>query len=258
MVIKEKKKTNKQKGGVNNNNNNEFSRAFRNKSKSNSNNSHSPLSTIFNFRPKQNFKSFIAEKTNRILWSQHRKNFIQEIKNFLISKIYQQNIPVFYGNMSSNYSIGYNEYICKIVGVFSSRKRIFIINPFAELVYRFYILCINEKYRTDELHNLLKKLLKLDKFKGFPEILYLPHHGIRFCIVKDSNGIEKVITSQESNISRCSITHGCSLMMSAEIREENLPSDQDLVEFYNILGNDVKLWDLLLSIQKEKYKKIRK
>jgi hypothetical protein len=240
---KKTKKTNKQKGGLNNN----FYRIF------NDNNSRSPLATIFRFGPTRNNQTVARNTSNQ--------KFIKEIKELLLSQTYQQNVPVFYGNMNSNKSSGYNEYICKIVGVFSSRKRIFIINPFAELVYRFCMFCIiNNIHKTiiKNLNNLLKKILKLDNFIGFPEIKYLPY-GIRFCIVKDGNGVEKVITSQQPNISRCKLVYGCSLMMSAEIREENLPSEKDIIEFYKILNNDYKLWNLnQKSKNKAEYNKINK
>ena len=253
MVIKEKKKTNKtkkQNGGLIGDN-----------SKQNISLSKSPLATIFSFfRPKQNIRNFIAKTSNRILWKDEREKFIKDIKKLLMSHKYQQNIPVFYGNMSSyNKSNGYNEYICKIVRSFSSKKRIFIINPFAELVYRFCTFLIEKKVSgklIEQVKSLLKKLLKLDVFNGFPEIIYLPY-GIRFCIVKNSNGIEEVITST-NNTSRCDILYGCSLMMSAEIREENLPSEQDIIEFYNILGFDIDLWKVYISVNKNEYNKINK
>jgi hypothetical protein len=253
MVIKEKKKTNKtkkQNGGLIGDN-----------SKQNISLSKSPLATIFSFfRPKQNIRNFIAKTSNRILWKDEREKFIKDIKKLLMSPKYQQNIPVFYGNMSFyNKSNGYNEYICKIVRSFSSKKRIFIINPFAELVYRFCTLLIEKKVSgrlIEQVKSLLKKLLKLDVFNGFPKIIYLPY-GIRFCIVKNSDGIEEVITST-NNTSRCDILYGCSLMMSAEIREENLPSEQDIIEFYNILGFDIDLWKVYISVNKNEYNKINK
>jgi hypothetical protein len=259
MVIKEKrkKKTKKQKGGLIGDNPQHKTSLLQRLSPA--------LATIFSFRsPKQNSRGFIgAEITNRILLKDEREKFIKDIKKLLMSREYQQNIPVFYGNMSSyNKSNGYNEYICKMVGSFSSRKRIFIINPFAELVYRFCTLLIRNRNRSsiiiiEKVQNLLKKLLKLDSFDGFPKIIYLPY-GIRFCIVKNRNGIEEVMTSQ-NNISRCNLVYGCSLMMSAEIREENLPSEQDIIEFYNILGFDENLWKLYnILVNKKEYNKINK
>jgi len=244
----EKKKTKKQKGGLINNYR-DFSESFRNENSNNK--SLSPLATIFRFRrPNKNLKNFITNTSNRLLREPKRIAFIKEIKELLLSQVYQQNIPVFYGNQSKNYkNNGYNEYVCKTIlgrlGVISSKRRIFIINPFAEFVYRITFFCIanNYKNKIDELQKLLKKLLKLDdKFNGFPEIVYLPY-GLRFCIVKDKYGIEKVITSQEPNISSCSLVSGCSLMISAEIREENLPSEKDIIELYDILGIDYKLWE---------------
>jgi hypothetical protein len=247
---KKTKKTKKQTGGLINN--------------------LSPLATIFKIG-KNEPPNTIRKLSNNILWKQKRLDFITEIKNLLLSKEYQKNVvPVFYGNNSDKKNgyisyIGYNEYICRTIlgrlGVISSKRRIYIINPFAEFVYRITIFCIANSYtnKIDELQKLLKKLLKInDKFKGFPEIVYLPS-GTRFCIVKNKDGLEKVITSQNNNYSRCSLVSGCSLMMSAEIREENLPSEEDIIELYNILGIDYKLWEFYhLSKNKTKYNNINK
>lgn len=110
-----------------------------------------------------------------------RLKFIKGIKELLLSPEYQKNVPVFYGNQSTKNNEkgkGYNEYICKTIlgrfGSISSRRRIFIINPFAVLVYHIYILCIFNNYtsKIPELKILLKKLLKLDTFKGFPNLTF--------------------------------------------------------------------------------------
>jgi len=198
-----------------------------------------PLSTIFKDGP--------PNTINKVLLEPNKLAFIEKIKKLLLSQQYQENVPVFYGNQLANKTNGYNEYICKTIlgrfGSISSRRRIFIINPFAALVYRIYILCrINYNSKINILENLLIKLLKLDTFKGFPNLIYLPY-GIRFCIVKDKNGEEKVITSLNANYSRCNSVSGCSLIMSAEIRKENLPSDEDIIELFNILDVDRVLYN---------------
>ena len=82
------------------------------------------------------------------------------------------------------------------------------------------------------LKKLLYKLLKIDEEFGFPKITHLPY-GKRFCIVKDiTTGTENV---NIFNIDKCSIFSGCDLIMSAEIREENIPSNEDIFEFLDIL-----------------------
>jgi hypothetical protein len=215
----------------------------------------SPLATNFRFSPQKSFNTFIRERSNNILRRPNRENFINFIKNELIGsqEEYQKKVPVFYGNQSDiNKSSGYNEYICKIVGVFSSRKRIFIINPFAEFVYCILLFCIENNYVKNiiKLQNLLKKLLKLDDFTGFPEITYL-EYGIKFCIVKNNNGVETVITSKNSNISRCSYGYGCSLKMKAVIRKENIPSDQDILKLYNILLDEPVLLEEFYRIKNQ-------
>lgn len=221
-----------------------------------------PLDTIFRTKQKKTYENIIRNAANRILWEPERLKFIKGIKELLLSPEYQKNVPVFYGNQftknNEKYN-GYNEYICKTIlgrfGGISSRRRVFIINPFAALVYRIYILCIfnNYKSKINELKNLLRKLLKLNTFIGFPKIEYLPY-GIRFCIVKDNDGIEKVITSQNKNYSSCNSVSGCSLIMLAEIRKENLPLDVDISELYNILKDDFQLSNYYnSSINKTEY-----
>ena len=234
------KKTKKQSGGLSSSNNvRKFYNGLLEKLSS------SPLATIFRIgRPKKNWTTFIRNTSNKVLREQDRLNYITKIKGLLLSDNYIKNVPVFYGNQlkkNNQKSIGYNEYICRKIlgrfGVISSKRRIFIINPFAEYVYSIAIFCTNKKYMSEikELNNLLKKLLKLDDFTGFPEITYLPYRT-PFCILKDSNGLEKVITpSVENNYSRCNLVSVCSLMMTAEIREENLPSEEDIIELYNII-----------------------
>ena len=128
--------------------------------------------------------------------------------------------------------VGYNEYICKIVGIFSKKKRVFIINPLVALIYELLSL-INNNYNNYDyktiLSELIYKLLKLDvqSVEEFPKIEYL-EKGKKFCIIKEEQD-EKI------NSDKCSFAFGCSLGMTAEIREENLPSDEDIFEFLFIL-----------------------
>lgn len=272
MEVKKKKikKIKKQSGGLLNNQI-KFSRVFEDitpkKISLLEKLSSSPLATIFRFGPKKNLNTIIKNTSNRILQENAILRFIKEIKELLLSPEYQKNVPVFYGNQfySNKINDGYNEYICRKIlgrlGVISSKRRIFIINPFAEFVNRITIFCIHKKYefKKIKLFDLLKKLLKLDDFTGFPEITYLPHKT-PFCILKDETGIEKVIMpSSENNYSSCNLVSGCSLMMTAEIREENLPSQQDIIELYNILEDDRLLTEFYYeSKNKTKYNQIYK
>lgn len=271
MVLEKKKikKIKKQSGGLLKNQN-EFNYVFGDRTPKKisllEKLSSSPLATIFRFGPKKNWNTIIKNTSNRILQEPARLNFIKEIKELLLSSEYRKNVPVFYGNqLYSNKRNGYNEYICRKIlgrlGVISSKRRIFIINPFAEFVNRITIFCIHKKYefKKIKLFDLLNKLLKLDDFIGFPEIAYLPYKT-RFYIIKDKTGIEEVITPLlEKNYSRRNLVSGCSLMMTAEIREENLPSQQDIIELYNILEDDHLLLEYYYELKnKTKYNQIYK
>jgi len=170
---------------------------------------------------------------------------IIEIRRLFLSDYHIQfgGVPIFYGNETPS-KIGYNEYICKKVGLSSSKKRRFIINPLAELITRLIFVIDNyytnsnslnvnslkQKYIT-RLQILLYKLLNIDINFGFPKIAKL-QYGKRFCITKNDYQNEEL---QSIDMTRCSVVYGCSLTMSAEIREENLPSDEDIFEFLDIL-----------------------
>jgi len=133
---------------------------------------------------------------------------------------------------NKNEYIGYNEYICKIVSIFSKKKRVFIINPLVALMCKLFSLVSNIQNGQDydtKLKGLIYKLLKLDGqyFEKFPNIEYLQKRK-KFCIIKENS--DEIIKHD-----KCSFAFGCSLGMTAEIREENLPSDEDIFEFLNIL-----------------------
>lgn len=143
-----------------------------------------------------------------------------------------KSVPIFYGN-------GYNQFICEKVGVFSSNKRKYTINPVAAIIARTLIRSdgvINKDY---PLYKLLGKILRFEYYEGnkynkLPELIGLPN-GTKFCIVKDRNGNEEVITG---DLSRCSKKgFGCSLKMTAEIRKENIAPDEDIFELLRILLN---------------------
>ena len=145
--------------------------------------------------------------------------------------------------------VGYNEYICKIVGIFSKKKRVFIINPLVALMCKLFILAKNGQSGQDynnKLKELIYKLLKLDvqSVEEFPKIEYL-EKGKKFCIIKKNS--DEIIKHD-----KCSFAFGCSLGMTAKIREENLPSDEDIFEFLNILLRiSILSKDILIKFYKQ-------
>jgi len=145
-------------------------------------------------------------------------------------------VPIFYGN-------GYNQFICEKVGIFSSNKRKYTINPVAAMA-RTLISSdefLNKEFQLDNspLYKLLSKILRFKYYEGrnydtLPKLTGLPE-GTKFCIVKDEHGNEEVITS---DLSRCSKKgFGCSLKMTAEIRKENIAPDEDIFNLLSILLN---------------------
>ena len=142
-----------------------------------------------------------------------------------------KSVPIFYGN-------NYNQFICEKVGVSSSNKRKYTINPVAAIV-RTLITSDEFLNKTGLLYKLLGKILRFEYYEGnkynkLPELIGLSE-GTKFCIVKDRNGDEEVITG---DLSRCSKKgFGCSLKMTAEIRKENIAPDEDIFELLRILLN---------------------
>ena len=140
-------------------------------------------------------------------------------------------VPIFYGN-------GYNQFICEKVGVFSSNKRKYTINPVAAIA-RTLISSDEFLNKYSPLYILLSKILRFKYYEGtqynsLPKLISLPE-GTIFCIVKDINRNEEVITS---DLSRCSKKgFGCSLKMTAEIRKENIASNEDIFNLLSILLN---------------------
>ena len=196
---------------------------------------------LLKYTPKinKNYVNSFIDNSNRFFNNQNRRFYsikilplIKEIRRMFLTE-YPFGIPIFYGNINHG-DTGYNEFICKIVGVSSTKKRRFIINPLSELICMLMLIIQNYKIENyiEELNILLYKLLQLDDtFNGFPNIEHL-QYGTRFCIIKDENNNESVNTQEQS---KCSIVYGCSLIMSAEIRKENIASDEDIFDFLDIL-----------------------
>ena len=149
--------------------------------------------------------------------------------------------PVFYGNIFDS-SMGYNQFICLKVGVFSSEKRKYTINLVGEFIYNImenYNLLNTES--TNPLYKLLAKILRFNykpgnkgersDFNGLPQLNYL-RNGTKFCIVRNQQNTESVA---ESGCSKKGF--GCSLKMTAEIRNENIAPDEDILSLLDILLN---------------------
>ena len=141
-------------------------------------------------------------------------------------------IPVFYGN-------GYNQFICEKVGITSKEKRKYIINPVGALTW---IYINKNNYNGTQLYNLLAKILRFeysdgnkrrDTFVQLPKLEILNDSSSTFCIALDENGDEIII--QPSTIKKCSLLYGCKLVMTPEIREENIASNEHILELLSIL-----------------------
>lgn len=158
-------------------------------------------------------------------------------------------VPVFYGNIYDGL-INYNQFICEKVGISSKEKRNYIINPVGAFIHK----CIDNRgghHRSvynppiiNKFAELISKILrfkfvpgnKIDfDFKGLPKLKHLNlTRPSKFCIaVNHQIGCEEIV--QSSTIFTCSKIYGCSLEMTPVIREENIASDEHILELLSIL-----------------------
>jgi len=171
-----------------------------------------------------------------------KRIFLEEYK-----RVY--GIPVFYGN-EYNYDIQYNQFICEKVGITSKEKRNYIINPVGALVHLYIkhlktnntYLSNNASSNTGRLYKLLGKILQFNfvegrnrirvMFYGLPKLTYW-NKTSKFCIVVNQNGHEEIVES--STWSKCKKFYGCSLSMTPVIREENIASNEHILELLSII-----------------------
>jgi hypothetical protein len=154
-------------------------------------------------------------------------------------------VPVFYGNIHDGL-INYNQFICEKVGISSKEKRNYIINPVGAFIHK----CIDNRGGHRSVYNpiinkfaeLISKILRFKivpgnktdfEFKGLPKLKHLTGPS-KFCIaVNHQIGCEEIV--QSSTIFKCSKIYGCSLETTPVIREENIASDEHILELLSIL-----------------------
>ena len=169
-------------------------------------------------------------------------NLTRRIRKIILEEYtINHGIPVFYGNKKPT-SMGYNQFICEKVGVSSSKKRKYIINPVGAIAWRFI-----DKYTNvidTPLYRLLAKILRFNydrtrgnkisyEYVGIPKLTHLSNITI-FCIAKNERLEEEII---HGDLSKCRIIFGCSLKMTAILREENIAPNEDILELLHILLN---------------------
>ena len=161
-------------------------------------------------------------------WSLNENHFTEEllkrIKALFIEK-YSIRVPIFYGN--------------DYVGNLSKKNKKYIINPVGAFILKLYNSNIFGNKRT--LPKLLIRLLQLlQSVIGSDKIPYLKHldNGTEYCIIKEQN--HERICEQVSDCLRFPNPFRSSLYgnkMLAEITEENIASDEHILELLDILLN---------------------
>ena len=181
--------------------------------------------------------------------SLYDKEYLISLLRILFLEEYQREyngIPVFYGNTLDSYhnlicNLGYNQFICEKVGVSSKDKRNYIINPVGALAWMYID---KQNYKNTPLYDLLRKILRFDYVQGnkrqgsfteLPKLEHLRQTTTKFCIAIDPFNNEEVYQEPRNDLSMCSKLYGCSLKMTAEIRRENIASDEHILELLSIL-----------------------
>lgn len=161
----------------------------------------------------------IKSKYIKNAWELNENHFTKEllkrIKTIFIEK-YSRRVPIFYGN--------------DYVGNLSRRSKKYIINPVGAFILKLCKLELGNNYNT-RLLQLLQSVVGSDKI---PNLKFLSS-GTKFCIIKEEN--HEKICEQVRSCSRF-ILFGSSLYnkeMIAEIKEENIASDEHILELLDIL-----------------------
>jgi len=145
------------------------------------------------------------------------RDFLKKIKTLFIEQ-YSRQVPVFYGN--------------DYVGNLSKKNKKYIINPVGAFILKLYLSKIGRYKRR--LFQLLQSVIGSDKI---PYLKYLDN-GTEFCIIKQQN--HERICEQVGDCSRIPSIFKRSLYgnkMIAEIKEENIASDEHILELLDILLN---------------------
>lgn len=145
------------------------------------------------------------------------RELLERIKTLFIEK-YSIRVPIFYGN--------------DYVGNLSKKNKKYIINPVGAFILKLYRSDIR-RYKT-RLFQLLQSVIGSDKI---PYLRYLDYRT-EFCIIKEQN--HERICEQVGDCSRIPSIFKRSLYgnkMIAEITEENIASDEHILELLDILLN---------------------
>jgi hypothetical protein len=187
---------------------------------------------------------------NKLLLNFHLEFRDNEDLMYLIKRMFLEQypicyggVPVFYGNtINETKNLGYNQFICKKVGISSKEKRNYIINPVGAFIHQcIYRMNLIEIYKRN-LKILISKILRINSvtenkinndFQELPKLKHLTDTS-KFCIKKNAKSNIEIIV-QLSTISECSKVYGCSLTMTPVIRDENIASDEHILELLLIL-----------------------
>ena len=183
--------------------------------------------SLQNFNINQNLENMrIKSKNIKNAWRLNENHFtkglLERIKALFIDK-YLIRVPILYGN--------------DYVGNLNKKNKKYIINPIGAFILKLYKS--NLYYKRRLLHK--KRLLQLLEFViGSNKIPNLKHldYGTEFCIIKEQN--HEKICDQVSDCSRIPNLFRRSLYgnkMTAEIKEENIASDEHILELLDILLN---------------------
>ena len=222
----------------------------------NNNSNKNTFKSMLNTLKKNNRKNIICRLLERHNNSFNPQTEINYIVNEKLRRMFLEEyptiygVPVFYGNINDDLNaetrkyIGYNQFICEKVGVSSSEKRKYTINPVGAIAWMFID---KDDFIGTPLYELLGKILRFnydrtrgnkrtDSYNGnLPKLVNLHSNTTKFCIAKNEFLEEEIYEEPRNDVSMCSITFGCSLKMTAIIRKENIAPNEDILQLLHIL-----------------------
>ena len=168
-----------------------------------------------------NMNKKVTEIKKKLDMNENRftEELLGRIKELFIEK-YSSRVPILYGN--------------DYVGNLNKKSKKYIINPVGAFILKLYKSNINGYKRR--LLQLLQSVIRSDKI---PNLKYLDSQT-EFCIIKEQNHekiCEQVSDCSGSRISKIFRSSLYGNTMIAEITEENIASDEYILDLLNILLN---------------------
>ena len=185
----------------------------------------------FNSNQFNNMTNKVSKIKNAFSMNENKftREFLGKIKTLFIEQ-YSRRVPIFYGN--------------DYVGNLSKKNKKYIINPVGAFILKLYnsdidIISRHKRILPELLQRLRQLLQSVIGSDRIPNLKYLDNRT-EFCIIKEQNHekiCEQVSDCSGSRFSNFFTSSLYGNRMIAEITEENIASDEHILELLDILLN---------------------